>query len=156
MNVTVISDASRCHETGLGGYAFWIACSRGKKSGEGIFKKPLQDINVGETMAMLNALQHGINSGHIVKGDSVLMQTDSQTAIHMLMGRKTIKKGIERTLVSWYLDKILQFDLTVSFKHVKGHTRVQDSRSKANRRCDQRARRMMKQARSQLQQELAI
>lgn len=46
------------------------------------------------------------------------------------------------------LKKILStHKLKLKARHVKGHTRVNDQRSKANRMCDMRARLAMKEAR---------
>ena len=46
--------------------------------------------------------------------------------------------------------QLRKYNLTIEFRHVKGHTSNQDQRSKAQRFCDERARSAMRLERSKI------
>lgn len=153
MRVTIISDASHCHQHHVAGYGFWCVSKRGSHAGQGAFKSLLKDALAAETLAIVNALHCSISMGVTAAGDDVLIQTDCLNAIDQLEGRfrrkrKDLAEGIERF-------NLLRDgnNLHIEFRHVRGHTRTMDQRSKAQRLSDQRARQAMKKARSQVKTE---
>lgn len=149
--VTIISDASYCPRTHAAGYGFWAVSHRGRHAGGGSFKSGLDGASTAETMAIVNALHVTLSLGIAEKGDKVLIQTDCLFAIHLLTG--VIKKAERRHPDSWrafqrFIELRAVHELAVDFRHVRGHTKVDDQRSKAQRHSDKRARDGMKKARA--------
>lgn len=57
-------------------------------------------------------------------------------------------RSLEVRGVQQVVDNLVEeYKLTIKFKHVRGHTRVQDARSRCNRHCDERARQGLAKAR---------
>ena len=141
-SITIITDASFCSKTLAAGYGVWIASEQGKKAFEGPLPKP-RDNNVAETMAIANALWHGCDSGIIQSGAIILIQTDSANAISSLKGIIHPTCQQVRDAVC-YVERIKQrFSLVLRYKHVRGHTKNADSRSRAQNHCDAAAKRQM-------------
>jgi len=147
MRITIIADASHCPDTGKAGYGFWIASQRGKLGGDGVLKGCINNNISAEIMALMNALHAGINAGLICRDDSVLLQTDCQSAIDAFEGRRQSMSAREKELVKFYLSLRKRYSLNISMKHVKGHTRNKDARYVVNNICDRKARQHMRKAR---------
>lgn len=146
MRVTVIVDASYCDKSGAGGYGAWIACSRDRKPyGGPVVGAP--NSGAAETMAICNALWHGLKDKLIQAGDEILVQTDCMTAIKVYEEGKW-RHEKEGEAFAWLQDVSRQFNIEVTFRHVKGHSNNQDQRSKAQGHCDSRAREAMQLERS--------
>lgn len=150
--VTIVSDASVCPTTGAAGYGFWCVSNRGRHAGGGAFKTPSRNPNLAEIMAIANALHVALALGIAAAGDRILIQTDSICAIDVLDGRTRRRKALEHLFAAGdaYQKRKLEHSLTVEFRHVKGHSKVEDSRSLAQRHADRRARKGMKDARATL------
>lgn len=148
MNVTLLSDASYCPKYKVAGYGFWIACSRGKLGGSGQILEDVEDTNAAEMMAICNSIWHGVTDRLIERGDRLLIQTDSLAAIDRLHGHRvvTLTQQQER-IIAYYEKAVRRLELSVQFRHVKGHTLCQESRFVANRICDKRAKEQMRVAR---------
>lgn len=148
MHVTIISDASWCPETRAAGYGYWIACERGKGPGGGSLRMLCSGSNAAEMMAIVRAVADGLKQGFIEPGDQLLIQTDSQAAIDAFTHKRSV--GGDERLAYDEMRKLLNGRrITTRFKHVKGHSNVQDARSVTNRMCDQRAKAGMKAMRDQ-------
>lgn len=147
MRVTIISDASHCHEHGVGGYAFWAVSSRGHHAGDGVFKSTLKDSTAAETMAIVNALHCSISLGICCDGDQVLIQTDCLNAISYLEHGVRRKRSDLQLAAKVFEGLKSTHSLAVEFRHVRGHTKVADHRSMAQRMADKRAKRAMRRAR---------
>lgn len=147
MLVTIISDASYCDKTKSAGYGYWIACARSKKGGGGAITVEVEDNNVAEMMGACNALWHAITSGLVQKGDSVLFQLDCQHAIDVMRMKARMESPQRREVMGYINRMVTQYDLSISFRHVKGHTKNPDARSRANRHCDRRAKDAMREER---------
>lgn len=141
-SITIIADASYCSETKAAGYGAWVAGSNGKKGFEGPLNRP-RDNNVAETMAIANALWHGVNSGLLKPGSNVLIQSDSETAIKVLEGIKPPKCQQYKDALNYVRGLAGRYGLTLRYKHVPGHTRGADSRTRAQNHCDVAAKRQM-------------
>lgn len=149
MRVTIVSDASHCDRTHAAGYGFWAVSQRGHHAGGGAFKAPLHSPNTAEILAIVNALHVALSLGIAAKGDSVLVQTDSLAAIMTFEGRRRkIVDPDQKRAVEVFGTLTMTHALTVAFRHVKGHTKVADRRSQAQRHADARARAGMKKARA--------
>lgn len=148
MLVTVISDASFCPQYKVAGYGYWIASGRGKQGGSGQIIEEVEDTNSAEMMAVCNAIWHGVTKHLIVQNDSVLVQTDSLAAIDRLRGTRVVTMtDQQKRIVAYYEKTIRRMGLSVSLRHVKGHTVHQEARYAANRACDKRAKVEMRAAR---------
>lgn len=147
MYITVMTDASYCSCTRSAGYGFWIASERGKKAGSGFYTFDVVSACEAEMLAVADAIHKGLKSFLIRKGDSVLVQLDSIPAISAFTGERVPKQEKENQAIEylWLLKN--QFNLEISFKHVKGHSNADDARSKSNAHCDNAAKAALKQAR---------
>lgn len=146
--VTIITDASHCPNTKAGGYGVWIAGDKGKQA----FGGPLSgtsDSSEIESKAMCNGLYHGIKEGLINRGDVVLMQTDCDAALRLLQCKRAPRDS-EFDILDWITDTTMKNDITLRFRHVKGHTNKTDSRSKAQDHCDKLAKQYMISERKRL------
>lgn len=152
-SITIITDASFCPVTKAAGYGIWIAAAaHGRKAFEGPLDKPA-DNNVAEAMAIGNALWHGFNSGLLSADCNILIQSDSESAIRAASGEYT---GNNKQLhnVANYVRKLQQeYRLTLRYKHVPGHTKGADNRTRAQIKCDEAAGRQMQLQRSQILQD---
>ena len=140
-----MTDASVC-PTGAAGYGFWIVSARGGTPGGGAFKSHIKDGYEGEFKAVVNALSYGVANNLIQANDDVLVQLDNKGVVDILKGK--LKPREDLGVAYSMLKKILSSNkIKLKARHVKGHTKVNDQRSKANRMCDMRARLAMKEAR---------
>lgn len=148
MNVTLMTDASICGETGVGGYGFWVVSQRGGLPGQGKFKTLTKDSLQGELKAVINSLSKAIKMDAIQYGDSILIQLDNQGVIACIEGKSTPRSDIVPLL-----DKlkciVKDNGLSISCRHVKAHTNRKDNRYIANKMCDLRAKEEMRKARKE-------
>lgn len=140
-----MTDASVC-PTGAAGYGFWIVSARGGTPGGGAFKSHIKDGYEGEFKAVVNALSYGVSNNLIQANDDVLIQLDNKGVVDILKGKAKPREDLE-VAYSMLKKMLTTHNLKLKARHVKGHTRVNDQRSKANRMCDMRARLAMKEAR---------
>jgi ribonuclease HI len=102
--------------------------------------------------AVCNALVYALNAGLIEQGDVVLIQTDSTEAIAAFEHRRVPGQSGERDAVS-FLDQFKkERNLTLRFRHVKGHSSKPGARYAANNHCDTRAKQAMRKVRAQLKE----
>lgn len=149
MRVTIISDASVCMQTHVGGYGYWAVSDRGRHAGSGSFKNKVRTSDQAEMMAIVNAIHAAVCNGIAETADSILVQTDSQNAIAYFEQRtKRIAKD-SAPIVDAYKTLVAAHALKVEFRHVRGHTKDGAQRSIAQRHSDMRARKAMKLARKQ-------
>ena len=140
-----MTDASVC-PTGAAGYGFWIVSARGGTPGGEAFKSHIKDGYEGEFKAVVNALSYGVTNNLIQANDDVLIQLDNKGVVDILKGKLKPREDLDVAYAM--LKKILSTNkIKLKARHVKGHTKVNDQRSKANRMCDMRARLAMKEAR---------
>lgn len=147
MRVTIICDASHCPQFHVAGYGYWIASDRGRKGGGGQILSDVFDNNTAEMMAICNTIWHGINTGLIQEGDQVLIQTDCLAAIDRLGEKLSSTRPQDLQALRYFREVTFGKSLQISWRHVKGHTNLQDARYAANRACDKRAKVAMRAAR---------
>lgn len=154
MLVTILADASYCPETGAAGYGFWIVCERGKHGGGDEMREVAPDNNVAEMQAVANAMLIAKQKGLLHALDTVLIQTDCMGAIDAFEGRRKYKSLSyrEKAVVRWVNNFREELSLQVIYRHVKGHTGKKESRFVANKMCDLRAKRFMRQMRDRILQ----
>ena len=145
MRVTILADASHCPSTKAGGYGYWIASERGKRGGAGPFKDRVSNSTVAEMMAIANSLYEAVSHCLVLEKDVILFQTDCEAAIFAFTGKRGISQ--EEAKVVNYVKKVIRgMSLTVSYKHVKGHSSNKQARFAANNACDRAARKAMRKA----------
>lgn len=145
MLVTIMTDASHCPDSKVGGYGYWIVSERGRLKGGAEFKSTVKTVNHAEAMAIVNGMYCALMAGLVQDGDAILVQTDSMTAISVLSGDIG---GYDKILAEW--KRLTNGVLRIVFRHVKAHSGVRDARSHANRYCDEVARKSMRRARHAL------
>lgn len=142
IRATSITDASLCHEGRGSGWAAWVRVDGWNVpiQRSGWFKDRPTDINYAEMMAALNGVWLAANVG---QASAVLIRTDSMATIQAA-------SGVHRTYGPWWQAELTRHglgSLTITTKHVKGHTREIDRASWVNRWCDKMAGRAMKEQR---------
>lgn len=130
---TVITDASWCPETKVGGWACWIAADGVSSQG---FSGPIPDRVVDSSgQAELFAAGVGVKIALENFGASqILLQSDCLQVEHVL--RDPAKR-------SQYFPQ----GVRLHFRHVKGHTKHEGARFWVNRWCDKHAKGHMREAR---------
>lgn len=146
MYVTIISDASYCDTSGCAGFGSWVACERGRKAYGSTIKRATNS-GVAEAMGICNALAFALRDGLVRKGDYVLIQCDALDGIRIVKGESLVAP-IREEVYKWFKETIETFKLKTEFRHVKGHSKVADNRSQAQRKCDALAYNYMAKARS--------
>lgn len=146
MLITVLADASYCPTERVGGYGYWIASAREKFGGHGAFKGEIADSVTAEMMAVVNALHFALQRV-ILPGDAVLIQTDCIAAISAFKGERQNLKQQESKAVSTLLHFKNKFEISIVFRHVKGHSQNMEARYVSNNLCDKRARKGLEHAR---------
>jgi ribonuclease HI len=139
----MFTDASRCPNTGIGGWAAWakgdIAGSTRRMTASG----PLKGLSVtsdhAEMMALVNGLYHVIGFYRPAHNTAVLAQTDSEAAISMFHSGSKHKEVVEvwRKLIS-------STGVRVKLCHVKAHQNGVTPRSWVNEWCDNAAKAHMR------------
>ncbi len=147
MHITILADASHCPDTKAGGYGYWIASERGKKGGSGPFKGRIPNSTIAEMMAIANSLYDAVRHCLVLEKDVILFQTDCEAAIYAFTGKRDVNQ--EEAKVINFVKKVIRgMNLTVSYKHVKGHSSNKQARFAANNACDRAARKAMRKARN--------
>lgn len=148
MLITVISDASLCHQTGIAGYGYWVKSDRGGTRGSGVLQGHNSSSVLAEMRALMNGLHASLKKGLAIKGDKVLLQTDCEGVITTFTGkRKRFLNVQELEAVEYFKEIIDKFELAYEFRHVKGHTKREGGRYLAQAWCDQKAGDAMRNAR---------
>lgn len=149
MNVTLMTDASHCAETGAGGFGFWCVSNRGKLAGGKPFQGKIKDSYEAEMKAVANALNIGIRSGIIASGDKVLIQLDNAGVIQCITKKKKPRADVKHVL-EYIFEYARDFLIEIECRHVKGHSKKTESRYVSNKHCDRIAKHNMKLARKEM------
>lgn len=132
VTATVIADASFCHETFAAGWAVWVRVDNQpvmKYSGN--FKKQLSSNNEAEFFAIMNGIYFAAQAG----AKQILAQTDSLVIVQ-------VKRPAYMLELLLLVEK--RYNVVISFRHVKGHTKVVDARSHCQNWCDKMAKKAMR------------
>lgn len=146
--VTLMTDASVCGETRVGGYGFWVVSERGGLPGQGAFKHPTKDSLEGEMKGVVNSLAAALKTHVVEPGDKILIQLDNQGVIKCIEEGSSSRKDIQ-PLLDKFKCIVDSHQLTIECRHVKGHSNRKDSRYRANNLCDMRAKEEMRKARQE-------
>lgn len=170
MLITLFSDASICPTTGCVGWAAWAKCDRGTARGDGALRRLTIDSSVAEAMAVVNGMAIALQKGLVAPGDVLLVQTDNNSVMSVLQGtaRRYIRRAERKRrqisytqlheevlrrneeideIAATYAEMVAEMQITVVWRHCKGHRGLEDRRAAVNSSCDERARERMKEAR---------
>lgn len=161
MFATVGTDASFCHETRLGTFAYWITTDRGRILNSGVFKDCPTTSTEAEMMCIANALHHLIKLHPDT--DLIYINTDCNT-IPASMQRATELSTNPTRSTAYLLRKMIEGynenGVAVVWRHIKGHQYNKKmggtSAQYVNDWCDKEARRLLREAIKQLTQPVAI
>lgn len=150
MIVTVMSDASFCHETKASGWGIWIKSERGFFQGGGNFKEDPANNYEAEAMALAIAVHHAFSQGPAEHGDHLIIQTDCMMVIHALTGyRKKPAIGQLKEVVDYIADRSKEKCFSWEVRHVKAHAPTAGKRNYVNDLCDRHAKQYMKAQKKQ-------
>lgn len=143
MRATVITDASYCDRSRAAGWAAWIRIDGQSEPIRryGAFKTEV----TGPTQAEMLAAINGVWLAHQMGATEVLLQTDCATVVMLAEGQ--VRRGKLRKAWAVAVDRAGLVNVSLSARHVRGHTKTQDARSYVNRWCDVNARAAMRHAR---------
>lgn len=151
MFVTILTDASRDPDSGVSGWACWIASDRGKTSIGGPIRDVTSSSDAAELAAICNAVHEAFRLALLRPGDDLLIQTDSMNAQSIYYRRRLAYTDDEKLAMKW-LSHFTSVLRRVTVKHVKAHTGYRDKRSWCNEQCDTEAKTHMRQLRDRLQE----
>lgn len=145
MLITLITDASWCPTTGVGGWAAFGVARGDRRRKWGAFKEVAISATECELRAIANGLHMVSNVFATTKGDKIIIQSDNQEALDILK-RKIMRYHDIRVKIYRYLREM---QINADFRHVKAHIPVgkRDKRHHVNVWCDHHAKNAMRIAR---------
>ncbi|KVR21703.1 hypothetical protein WK13_34765 [Burkholderia ubonensis] len=150
MLVTLLTDASLCHETKAAGWGYYAISERTRAYGGGPLNTNPAQSTEAEMQAIVNGLHCAVKRGVAEAGDSLIIQTDSVESIRAFT-RSRQPVGNERAAVEKFHVMLATYKFDVEFRHVKAHSGVKDKRSFVNSACDRTAKRFMRKMRAERQ-----
>lgn len=148
MLVTIMVDASWCHDTKVAGYGAWLASERRRTRFAGFIQQQVSQAMVAEAMAVVNSIVGSMNLGVAQPNDTILVRTDCQAAIMLFEGKRKPKDGDDALTLEVFNKVVAKYGVTMRFKHIKGHTNDQHRASVSNSVCDRVAKAQLKIARN--------
>lgn len=147
MNVELTTDASADQE-GNAGYGFWCVSTRANGlAGGSPLKGYIKDSYQAEAKGVVCALIQCIKKGSIKNNDTILIQLDNVGVINLFSNPKANVR-VDLIEVKDYLNELIsRYNLTINYRHVKGHSTTKGNRYTANKLCDMRANKARKEAR---------
>lgn len=152
MLVTIFTDAGLCPETQCASWAAWCKSERGVSRTGGILRDPQLFSTMAESAAVVNGIHHALASGVAVAGDAILVQTDNNSVMQFLVlpiRPHHKEKDRRKQMRDVYSSLVARYDISVRFRHVKGHQGTKNKRSAVNSWCDQVCTFFLKMARSE-------
>lgn len=152
MIVTINTDASYHHPSKIGSYAYWIKSDYGVINKYGCFKEVVENNQVAELMAIVNAL-HALSKSNWECIRRIVINTDCMNVIHYLNGDKSaikrydIKVKYFKSIGALYFKYKKEYfpDAHIFLRHVKAHVDITDSRKYVNDWCDKYAKKALGQ-----------
>jgi len=161
MLVTLFCDASRCPETGIGGWGAWVKVDgweKGKTFG-GALPAPYPSAHVTELVGIARAVRHLDREGALHKASAIMVQTDCVRALEVILAtvpgstiarHKDSAHFTRRRLIPDHhelhaAEEIARLTdgMMLMCRHVRGHKRG-ENRQWVNRVCDKIAKRHMR------------
>lgn len=148
---TIMTDASFCPDTGASGWGIYIRNQGGLLEQGGNFKENPKCAFEAELMAIAIGVLMAFKHGHAGKDYHLIIQTDCKMAIMALNGNNGVFEKSSYHLVErvrqTFRDIKKKYNVTWHLRHVKAHNPGRAPRNWANERCDQHARKFMREQR---------
>lgn len=152
MLVTLITDASWCPGSRVGGWASWARGNGAKMAMSGQLRGIAHSSTEAEMMALVNGLHVTVQGFRLMAGDRVLVQSDCVPALEQLALDHGAYEGVRK---AWH-SLVQARGLLVEYRHVRGHEGGHSARSWVNEWADREAKKHMRAARPQeLREEIA-
>lgn len=148
MLVTLMTDASHCHQTNAAGFGFWCVSNRGKLMGGKPLAGKVKDSYEAEAKGVANSLVIAFRSGIIQQGDKVIIQLDNISVVSGINKSHKKPRNDVKIVLRFIFDFCIENNISIEARHVKGHSKNKDNRSMANKHCDKRAKEQMKISRA--------
>jgi ribonuclease HI len=148
MLITLFTDVSHDHRTGIGAYAWWAKVNGIAYRQAGLFRDRINNNNLAEVCGLVNGLYGAITKIEPPSGAKFIAQSDSGIAIAALKGGSggakydTIRRAVDA--------KLAQRELIVEYRHVQAHKGNVTPRNAVNSWCDRTARALMRSRRDQM------
>jgi ribonuclease HI len=139
--ITINTDASFCHKTKIGGYAFWIKSDFFTIKKQGHFNSLVDNSTDAELRCIANAIAT-LSVQNLGGYEYILViNTDSKGAVGWMKNPQN-KTAL---ICKLQLDNLLELTncTFVKWKHVKAHSNKDDARSFVNDWCDKMSRKEM-------------
>jgi len=144
MKVTLITDASFCQETKTSGFGYWATSGRGLTQGGGSIDGPSNNPGHAELQAIFLGLLELKRQGGLRKRDQLLIHSDSEEAIYVLLNKNNKKASDENKYVAERIRLLLHnLQIKLRVRHIKGHNKGNTRRLRANLTCDYYAKKHM-------------
>ncbi len=147
--ITIFADASYCNKTKAAGIAVW-----GRNATEFLrfsqaISFPVYSNTEAETIAMCTGVIMALETLSPDGGDRLSIQSDCIHAINALRDNKGSTE-VEKHFCTKAANAMRDYNVTPTFKHVKGHSGAGNPRSAVNDFCDRNARMRLQEARTSL------
>lgn len=147
--ITINVDASFHPQEKVGGYAFWIVCSKFVIKKGGMFKTNPKNSTEAELMGIANAAYTLLKTPDLPYCRLVVVNNDCLNA-HEKIGQKSNNKiGKETANIFKQIRGVLYYpgaQTKIHLRHVKAHSGIDDKRSYVNEWCDKEAKKWMREA----------
>ena len=137
---------SCCPQSKIGAYAIWAKANDRTLRYANLFKRPVDDVNLAEACALINGVVVSLKTMQ-PRAARIIAQTDSLAAIGLLTNRERPSYG---GLVEIMKAKLVAYDARIEYRHVGGHKGTATPRNAVNTWCDQESRRLLREARLRL------
>lgn len=138
MVITLFTDISHSHQSGIGAYAWMAKVDGDQYQGGGVFRDLISNTNVAEVLGLINGVYASINRIAPVPGSKYIVQSDSGVAIAILEGRSGGNRLETAAMCRMMQEMLAKHELKVEYRHV----------TKGNAWCNRTARALMKQHRA--------
>ena len=145
-----MSDASVCPDTGACGYGLWIKSNRGHFKGSGNYREAVEKVDTAEGMALYNAIWLAFRYGLAKKGDRLIIQTDCQSVINSVYGKKAYNPKYLRPLGSKIKKYLNKSECMWEIRYVPAHDPAGGNRNYVNEICDGLAKIAMRTQRAKI------
>lgn len=151
MLITMFTDISLCHATGMGAYAVWAKESGRTFRFAGLFRNPISDSNLAEAAAIVNGLYLVIEHFKPEPDSKIIAQSDSTAALSLMQsGWRSNNNRHMATVVGRRNGILAGKGIQVDYRHVKGHRGYQTPRNAVNTWCDRACREVLSKYRQSL------
>jgi hypothetical protein len=131
----MFTDASHNEALQRATYAVWFKWDGQTFRHAGPIRGPITQIGDGELAAIANGIYLALKHVPYLMGGKIIIQTDSMEAIAALLNRRHRRPTAHR-IVDHILNLQLANNLTLDYRHVKGHKGNLTPRNAVNTWCD--------------------